>query len=132
MSDSKNKTVPAVGIDIIEISRIKETVKRWGTRFLERIYTKGELEYCRSRPPQLAARFASKEAMMKALGTGRYGVNWKDIEVVRPRGRAPNIILHGRANEVARRLGIKHIAVSISHSREYAVATVHVEIESHI
>ena len=129
MSNRKNKTVQAVGIDIIEISRIKETPNRWGTRFLDRIYTKDELEYCRSRPPQLAARFASKEAVMKALGTGRYGVNWKDIEVIRPRGRAPNIVLHGRANKVAKRLGVKHIAISISHSREYAVATVHVEME---
>ena len=74
-----------------------------GERFLRRIYTADELAYCRGRAPQLASRFAAKEAVMKALGTGRRGVDWSDIEVVRRRGGRPNIQLHGRAYKVADR-----------------------------
>ena len=118
----------AVGVDIIEIERIAQAVERWGHRFLGRIYTSGELQYCRGRSPQLAARFAAKEAMMKALGTGRHGVDWQDIEVVRPPGRAPTIRLQGRALRVAQRLVVGHTALSISHSRDYAVAFVTIEI----
>ena len=106
-----------VGVDIIEISRISATVDRWGDRFLGRIYTRGELDYCRGRPPQLAARFAAKEAVMKALGTGVRGVGWRDIEVVRQRGRAPMVRLHGRAAKLSERLVVTEIALSISHSR---------------
>ena len=120
----------AVGVDIIEIGRIAHAVERWGQRFLARTYTDGELAYCRGRAPQLAARFAAKEAMMKALGTGRYGIGWRDIEVVRQRGRAPTIQLHGRALGVAERLAVGHMALSLSHSREYAVASVVIEIET--
>ena len=118
----------AVGVDIIEITRIAQTLDRWGDRFLSRTYTPGELTYCKKRPPQLASRFAAKEAMMKALGTGRHGVNWRDIEVVRRKGGAPTIVLHNRALNVAARLGVGHIAVSLSHSREYAVASVLIEV----
>ena len=117
-----------VGVDIIEISRVSQTVGRWGQRFLNRIYTQGELAYCRGRAPQLAARFAAKEAVMKALGTGRYGVDWRNIEVVRRRGGPPTVQLHGRALGVAQRLSVGHIALSISHSREYAVASVVMEM----
>ena len=119
-----------VGVDIIEINRIAATVNRWGDRFLDRIYTQQELDYCRGRPPQLAARFAAKEAVMKALGTGTRGVGWRDIEVVRRRGRAPTVRLHGRATEISERLAVKQIALSISHSREYAVASVVMEAEN--
>ncbi len=117
----------AVGVDIIELSRIAQAVERWGDRFLRHIYTEGELAYCRGRIPQLASRFAAKEAMMKALGTGRRGVNWRDIEVVRRRGGAPTIQIHGRASIVAERLAVSHVALSLSHSREYAVASVVLE-----
>ncbi len=117
----------AVGVDIIEISRIAQTVKRWGDRFLLRTYTVGELEYCRGRAPQLAARFAAKEAVMKALGTGRRGVSWRDVEVIRHRSGAPSIKLHGRGARVAERLAVSQVAISLSHSREYAVASVVVE-----
>lgn len=117
----------AVGVDIIEISRIAQAVKRWGDRFLLRTYTEGELAYCRGRAPQLAARFAAKEAVMKALGTGRRGVNWRDIEVIRHRSGAPSIKLHGRGAKVAERLAVSQVAISLSHSREYAVASVIVE-----
>ena len=112
------------GVDIIKIHRIKDVANRYGQRFLRRIYTEGEIAYCRGRAPQLASRFAAKEAAMKALGTGVRGVRWKDIEVVRKRGQAPEILLHGTARARAERLGIQHLALSLSHSQEYAVAFV--------
>jgi holo-[acyl-carrier protein] synthase len=120
--------VHAIGVDIIEIIRIAQALDRWDDRFLSRTYTQGELAYCKKRPPQLASRFAAKEAAMKALGTGRHGVNWRDIEVVRRKGGPPTIVLHNRALKVAAQLGVRHIAVSLSHSREYAVASVLIEI----
>jgi len=116
--------VLTVGVDLIELERIARVVERWGDRFLRRIYTEQELSYCRGRIPQLAARFAAKEAVMKALGTGIRGVGWREVEVVRPRGRAPTIALHGRAELRAQRLGIKQIVISLSHSRNYAIASV--------
>ena len=86
-SDSFLEIEPAdCRLDIIEISRIAQVVERWGDRFLRRIYPSGEVEYCRGRAPQLASRFAAKEAMMKALGTGRRGVDWRDIEAVEVHG----------------------------------------------
>ena len=112
------------GVDIIEIERIQRVVDRWGQRFLRRIYTEEEIGYCRGRAPNLAARFAAKEATMKALGTGVRGVGWKDIEVVRGPGGAPSIQLHGRAHLRAETLGIEELAVSLSHSKNYAVAFV--------
>ena len=112
------------GVDIIEIHRIKSVAERYGQRFLDRIYTDGEVAYSRGRAPQLASRFAAKEAVMKALGTGTRGVRWRDIEVVRRRGEAPTIRLHGTALSRAERLGIQHLAVSLSHSEDYAVASV--------
>ena len=114
----------SVGIDIIEISRVAATLKRFGERFLQRIYTTSEIAYCRGRAPQLAARFAAKEATMKALGTGTRGVGWREVEVTRKRSGEPGITLHGRAVKRAEFLGIDRIALSISHSREYAVASV--------
>ena len=112
------------GIDIIEIARIARVLDRYGERFLGRIYTEGEVVYCRGRPPQLASRFAAKEAMMKALGTGVKGVRWRDIEIVRRKGRAPMVMLHGTAKNKADQLGISELALSLSHSKEFAVASV--------
>ena len=112
------------GVDIIEIPRIRRVADRYGDRFYRRVYTERETAYCRGRPPQLASRFAAKEAVMKALGTGIRGVRWQDIEVVRERGQAPDIHLHGAALARAERLGIEHLAVSLSHSEQYAVAFV--------
>ena len=112
------------GIDIIEIDRIGAVAARYPGRFLEKIYTPGEQVYCRGRAAQLASRFAAKEAVMKMLGTGVRGVPWKDVEVVRERGRAPEIVLHGKAKAVGECLGITRIALSLTHSREYAVASV--------
>lgn len=114
----------STGVDIIEISRVGRVLERYGQRFLDRVYTPEEIAYCRGRAPNLAARFAAKEATMKALGTGVRGVGWKDIEVVRHESGAPAIRLHGRAKRRAKRLGLQEIALSLSHSREYAVASV--------
>lgn len=112
------------GVDIIEIHRIGRVAERYGVRFFHRIYTEGELAYCRGRAPQLASRFAAKEAVAKALGTGIRGVRWRDIEVVRDPGGPPTIRLHGKALALAQRLGLDGLAVSLSHSEEYAVAFV--------
>ncbi|MBI4218854.1 MAG: holo-ACP synthase [Chloroflexi bacterium] len=112
-----------VGVDIIEIERIEATYARYGERFLSRVYTPAERVYCRGRGPQLASRFAAKEAVMKLLGTGVRGVAWREIEVVRQRGRAPEVVLHDRAAAVAARLGIVRIAISLAHSKQYAVAS---------
>ena len=114
----------STGVDIIEIERIAGVLERYGHRFLHRIYTPGELEYCRGRPSNLASRFAAKEATMKALGTGVRGVGWKDIEVVRAPSGAPSIALHGRAKSRAEQLGVVEISVSMSDSRDNAVAFV--------
>ncbi len=112
------------GVDIIEIPRIRRVFEEYGERFLRRIYTDREIAYCRGRAPQLASRFAAKEATMKALGTGVRGIRWRDIEVVRGRGQAPRIELHGTAQARADRLGLTDIALSLSHSRDFAVASV--------
>ena len=116
-----------VGIDIIEIKRIQNVKSKYTNRFLKKIFTENEIIYCRNRSPQLAARFAAKEAMMKALGTGIRGVSWKDVEVIRYRGQAPQIKLSGRGKKVGERIGLKNTSLSISHSREYAVACVTIE-----
>ncbi len=116
-----------VGIDIIEIKRIQNVKSKYPNRFLKKIFTENEIIYCRNRSPQLAARFAAKEAMMKALGTGIRGVSWKDVEVIRYRGQAPQIKLSGRGKKVGELIGLKNTSLSISHSREYAVACVTIE-----
>jgi len=117
----------AVGVDMVEISRIASAVERWGERFLRRIYTPQEIAHCRDRVPELAARFAAKEAVSKALGVGiwwREGIDWKDVEVrSNPLGK-PEVFLHGRAVDLARALGLDHWAVSLSHTGEHAIAMV--------
>ena len=118
------------GVDVIEIQRIRNVATKYGQRFLGKIYTDGEIAYCRGRAPQLANRFAAKEAVMKALGTGVKGVRWRDIEVVREMGNAPAIRLHGTAEAIAKCKGISSLAVSLSHSREYAIAFVVGEIRT--
>jgi len=112
------------GVDIIEIHRVKRVFDSYGQRFLDRVFTLEEKRYCRGRAPQLASRFAAKEAVMKLLGTGVRGVRWKDVEVTRQRGQAPKIVLHGTALARAERIGLKQIALSLSHSNEFAVASV--------
>ena len=116
-----------IGVDIIEITRIEKAIANWGERFLNRIYTEAELELCRKKSPPLAVRFASKEAVMKLLGTGVKGVRWKDIETLAHPSGKPLVNLYGSAKAKAENLGIKEIAVSLSHSREYAIAMVTAE-----
>ena len=112
------------GVDIIEIERIERVAGKYGDRFLQRIYTQSEREYCRGRAPQLASRFAAKEATMKALGTGIRGVGWKDIEIKRRRGSAPYIKLHGRALKRSDQIGLHKLALSLTHSKDFAIASV--------
>ena len=112
------------GVDIIEIDRVERVFERYGDRFLRRIYCEGEIRYARGRAPQLASRFAAKEAVMKLLGTGVRGVRWRDIEVVRHPGMAPHIVLHDTARARAERIGLTDIALSLSHSKGFAVASV--------
>jgi holo-[acyl-carrier protein] synthase len=114
----------AVGVDIIEIERIEETLRKFGTRFLGRVYTPLEAAFCRGRVSELAARFAAKEAVMKALGTGARGVAWREIEVLPNHRGKPLVYLHGRAQKRAERIGLKEIDISMSHSRDFAVAFV--------
>ena len=112
------------GIDTIEIDRIQNVLIKHPERFLRKIFTEYEIKYCRGRATQLAARFASKEAAMKALGTGIRGVGWREVEVQRLRSGKPYIILHGRAKKRAESMGIKKIELSISHSKNLATAMV--------
>ena len=123
--------IVGTGIDIAEVPRIQESIARFGDRFLRRIYTEAEIRYCDSkvnRAERYAARFAAKEAAMKALGTGwSHGVRWRDCEVVRLPGGRPTIAFHGEAGEVAARLGVKHAALSLSHTAEQAIAQVILE-----
>jgi len=112
-----------IGTDIIEIARIKQALDRWGERFLSRIYTEPELNLYSRSPQALAARFASKEAVMKLLGTGAKGVGWRDIETIAYPSGKPLLKLYGRARKEANNLGIKEIDVSLAHSRDYATAT---------
>ena len=111
-----------IGIDIIEIARIKKAITRWGDIFLRRVYTDAELERYRKKPASLAARFACKEAVMKLLGTGRNGVRWREIETLSHPSGKPLLNLYGGAQSQANKLGITEIAVSLSHSKEYAIA----------
>jgi holo-[acyl-carrier protein] synthase len=123
--------IVGTGIDIAEVPRIAASIERFGERFLRRIFTAGEMRYCDSkanRVERYAARFAAKEAGMKALGTGwNHGVTWRDIEVVRAPGGRPTLTLHGKAAEFAAKLGARHIAISLSHTAEQAIAHVILE-----
>jgi holo-[acyl-carrier protein] synthase len=119
------------GIDIVEIARIVSSIERYGDRFLQRIFTPEEIAYCqrkRSFAESFAARFAAKEAGAKALGTGiQYGVSWKELEVQRLPGSRPTLHLSGRAREIADRLGVAHVSLSLTHTDTIAMASVHME-----
>ena len=101
---------------------MRQSVERFGSRFLDRVYTEAEQDYCRGRAPQLAGRFAAKEAISKALGTGIRRIHWRNIEILPNRAGKPEVTLHGRAKERFDSLGLSAIDVSISHSRDNAVA----------
>ncbi len=114
----------AVGVDIIEIARIERVLAIYGERFLKRVYTEGERERYRNRVSELAARFAAKEATSKALGTGIIGIHWREMEVLPNRRGKPVLILHGKAAERAKQLGLTDFSVSLTHSRGDAMAFV--------
>ena len=123
--------IVGTGIDIAEVPRIRKAIERFGVRFLQRVFTPAEILYCDSkanRAERYAARFAAKEAAMKALGTGwNHGVRWRDCEVTRLPGGRPTLTFHGKAAEVSARLGVKHSALSLSHTAEQAIAQVILE-----
>jgi holo-[acyl-carrier protein] synthase len=123
--------IVGTGIDIAEVPRIRQSIERFGDRFLHRVFTEGEIRYCDSKANRIeryAARFAAKEAAMKALGTGwNHGVRWRDVEVARQPGHRPTITFHGKAAEFAQKLGTANIALSISHTAEQAIAQVILE-----
>lgn len=120
--------VIGLGTDLIEIERIERSVARFGERFLERVFTPGEIAYCHDKKgsaESFAARFAAKEAGAKALGTGiSRGVGWKDFEVRRLPGQRPELHLTGRALEIAEALGIRRLSLSLTHSRAMSMAVV--------
>ena len=111
-----------LGIDIIKVDRIRETIARFGDRFAARVLTPAEAAYVRGRPETFAGRWAAKEAVSKVLGLGVRGVGWRDIEIVRLPTGQPSVHLSGRAQGRAEQLGMGRVAVSISHERDYAVA----------
>ena len=121
-------TIVGLGLDATDIPRIAEAFNRYGERFLRRVFTDGEIAYCtrrRNPVPHLAGRFAAKEAAMKALGTGHSrGVLWKDIEVVRQPGAAPQLRLHGGAATRAERLEVRNSWLTITHAETIALAQV--------
>lgn len=123
--------IVGTGVDIVEVPRVGAAIARFGKRFLERIYTEAEIRYCQSRRnsvERFAARFAAKEAALKALGTGwRMGVAWKEVEVRREPGGRPTVHFSGRAAEFAAKLGMKHASLSLSHTAEQAIAQVILE-----
>lgn len=111
-----------LGIDIIQVARIKGTLAKFGRRFARRVLTESEDRYVRDRPENFAGRWAAKEAVSKVLGLGVRGVGWTEIEIERLPTGQPSVRLHGRAERRAEQLGMERIAVSISHEAEYAVA----------
>lgn len=129
--NDKNIVIIGIGIDIIETDRIREAADRWGERFLNRIFTEDELTYCfHNKFPHthLAGRFASKEAAMKAFGTGlSRGITWKDVEVAKNAAGKPEIVLHGKMIEFAEISAVKYIHLSISHTNGNAIAQVILE-----
>ena len=118
-----------IGVDIIEIARIQSAIDRWGESFLRRVYTETELRLYRKKPSSLAARFAGKEAVMKALGTGARGISWREIEIQTAPSGQPLVYLYGKAQDKAASLGLDKLAISLSDSKEYAVAFVVGEVK---
>ncbi|MGQ9457931.1 MAG: holo-ACP synthase [Anaerolineae bacterium] len=114
----------AVGVDVVEVARIERLTRRFGERFLTRIYTEEERTHCRGDTARLAARWAAKEAIAKALGTGVAGFRWTDLEVVVDAAGRPEVHLHGAAEVRAWALGLREWAVSLSHTEHLAIAFV--------
>ena len=120
-------TILGVGMDIVETKRIAESIERFGDRFLHRVFLDGEVAYSRSMKfphLHLAARFAAKEAISKAFGTGiGHEMGWRDLEIVREPGGAPRVVLHGRAEAFAKVRGVQAVHVSLSHTADYGAAS---------
>jgi len=129
----RSQVIVGTGVDIAEVARIAASIERFGRRFTERVFTPDEIRYCESKAnkaERYAARFAAKEAGMKAIGTGwRHGVTWQDIEVGRARGGRPTVQFRGRAAEFFAQLGATRAHLSLSHTKEFAVAHVVLERE---
>ncbi len=121
-------TVVGIGLDLVKIDRIRAIAERWQARFLDRLYTEAERRYCANRPApyaSFAGRFAAKEAVLKALGTGwSDGVSWHDIQVLNDRTGRPRATVTGRVKTLMKRAGVTSIHVSLSHDTDYAVAEV--------
>jgi holo-[acyl-carrier protein] synthase len=119
-------TVKGIGVDLVHLPRLRAVIDRWQDRFLTRVFTESEIAYCRARrdPVQhFAARFAAKEAGMKALGTGlRLGVRWRELEVRRERGEAPVLVLSGRSREIGLARGGSRMLLALTHDGDYALA----------
>ena len=120
--------VIGIGTDMIEVARIERSIERFGEAFLARVFTPGEVAYCRAKKnfaESFAARFAAKEAGAKALGTGiSRGVSWREFEVRRKPGQRPELHLSGRAKEIAEAMGARRFSLSLTHSRELSMAVV--------
>lgn len=118
--------ITGIGVDLVNIPRMREVIGRWRERFLQRVFTEAEIAYCQGRRdpvPHFAARFAAKEAGLKALGTGlRLGVSWRELEVRRERGQAPELVLSGRSKEIGRSRGGSRVLLALTHEGEYALA----------
>ena len=112
----------ACGIDLIEIERVQGAVERHGSRFLDRVFTSQELIDCQGSPASLAARFAAKEAVSKALGTGIGDIGWREVEVLRGSASQPMLRLHGSAARLAEERGLRQWSVSLSHTHTHAIA----------
>jgi len=123
--------IVGMGIDIIEVPRVEAAIARFGTRFVQRVFTDAEIRYCESKQnkfERFAGRFAAKEAALKAIGTGwKLGVAWRDVEVSREPSGKPTIAFSGKAAEFAKRLGVRRASLSISHTAEQAIAQVILE-----
>ena len=123
--------IVGTGVDLAEVPRIKASIEKFGTRFIERIYTPAEIAYVErkaNRFERYAARFAAKEAGMKAIGTGwRHGVRWHDFEVTNLRSGKPTLRFHGVAAQFAEKLGVRNVSLSITHTAELGMAHVILE-----
>jgi holo-[acyl-carrier protein] synthase len=114
----------ALGIDVIQISRVRKVLEKHPQRFLQRVYTPEEVAWCRGRVHELAARFAAKEAVMKALGTGARGLAWREIEILPNQRGKPLIYLHGDAKRRGETIGLRGVDVSLTHEGDLAIAAV--------
>jgi holo-[acyl-carrier protein] synthase len=120
------KEIVGVGIDVVEVERLRAAMARWGDRLLARLFTAGELARAytpQTRPVRLAARFAAKEAVMKALGVGQLAVGWREIEISADRDGKPHVMLHGAARRTAEARGVGEVVVSLTHTASLAAAS---------